>query len=297
MRKDGTPVFIAEVSSNHAQDLGRCLAFVDAAADCGADAVKFQLFRIDQMFAPEILARSAKHRMRAAWELPLAFLPDIADRARQRGIQFMCTPFYLDAVGQLLPHVDAFKIASYELLWDDLLRACGRTGKPVILSTGMADLSEITHAADTLAQMGARNVTLLHTVSAYPTPVADANLNAMATIARATGLPCGWSDHTVSPAVIYRAAFTHRAPAIEFHLDLDTTGAEYAAGHCWLPEQIAPVIATIRAGACADGDGRKLVAPSEQSDRVWRADPSDGLRPFIAERARWVQQSFGHAAE
>jgi N-acetylneuraminate synthase len=297
MRTDGTPFFIAEVSSNHAQDLGRCLAFVDAAAACGADAVKFQLFRVDQMFAPEILARSPKHQQRAAWELPLAFLPEIAGRARARGVQFMCTPFYLDAVAQLSPYVDAFKIASYELLWDDLLRACGRSGLPVVLSTGMADLSEITHATDLLSQTGARRITLLHTVSAYPTPAEDANLKAMATISRATGLPCGWSDHTVSPAVIYRAALSHQAPMIEFHLDLDKTGAEYAAGHCWLPEQITPVIATIRAGVRADGDSRKLVAPSERGDREWRADPSDGLRPFKSVRARWAQQSFGQAAE
>jgi N-acetylneuraminate synthase len=183
------------------------------------------------------------------------------------------------------------------LLWDALLQACARSGRPVILSTGMADLSEITHAADVLAGAGARDVTLLHTVSAYPTPPEDANLNAMAAISRATGLPCGWSDHTVSPAVIYRAALTHRAPAIEFHLDLDKTGAEYAAGHCWLPEQIAPVIATIRAGVRADGQPRKLVAASEAGDRIWRADPSDGLRPFKSERARWAQQAFGQAAE
>jgi N-acetylneuraminate synthase len=110
-------------------------------------------------------------------------------------------------------------------------------------------------------------------------------------------LPCGWSDHTVSSGVILRAAYTFNAPAIEFHLDLDETGAEYAAGHCWLPEQIGPVISTIREGARADGDGRKVASPSEESDRVWRADPSDGLRPFKSERAKWAQLPTGQAAE
>src|ERR1700744_6074924 len=105
--------FIAEVSSNHAQDLGRSLAFVDAAADCGCDAVKFQLFRVAELFAPEILAKSAKHRARIAWELPVAHLAPLAERAKQRGIQFSCTPFYLAAVSELDPFVDFFKIASY----------------------------------------------------------------------------------------------------------------------------------------------------------------------------------------
>jgi N-acetylneuraminate synthase len=297
MRQDGTPYFIAEVSSNHAQDLDRCLAFVDAAAACGADAVKFQLFRIADMFAPEILARSAKHRARTAWELPVAFLAPIAERAQLRGVDFLCTPFHLEAVDALRPYVQGYKIASYELLWDGLLEACARTGMPVILSTGMADLSEITHAADTLRGAGARDITLLHTVSAYPTPPEQANLRAMATISRATGLPCGWSDHTVAPCVIYRAALTYAAPMIEFHLDLDETGAEYAAGHCWLPGQIKPVIATIRQAARADGDGRKFAVPAEASDRAWRADPSDGLRPLLAERAAWRSRPLDQAAE
>ena len=103
---------------------GRALAFVDAAADAGCDAVKFQLFKIDRMFAPEILARSAKHRARAQWELPRAHLAPLAEHCARRGIQFSCTPFYLEAVAELLPFVDFYKIASYELLVTPLLEAC-----------------------------------------------------------------------------------------------------------------------------------------------------------------------------
>ncbi len=297
MRRDGSPYFIAEVSSNHAQDLERCLRFVDAAADAGCDAVKFQLFKISEMFAPEILSRSAKHRARQAWELPVTFLPLIHARALARGVDFICTPFYLDAVGELAPYVSAFKIASYELLWDDLLCHCARSGRPVILSTGMATLSEITHAADVLRDAGARETTLLHTVSAYPTPILQCNLKAMLTIARATGLPCGWSDHTVSPSVILRAALHFQAPVIEFHLDLDGEGAEYAAGHCWLPEQIGPVISLIREGIAADGDARKIAADAELADREWRADPSDGLRPLMRIRDEWRSMPSSSAAE
>lgn len=275
-----TPLFIAEASSNHGRDLSRAKAFVDAAADAGCDAVKFQLFKIDRMFAPEILARSPKHRARSDWELPLSHLPPLAEHCLARKIQFSCTPFYLEAVAELAPFVDFYKVASYELLVTDLLKACARTGKPVVLSTGMATLDEIMAASHCLRDAGARDITLLHCVSAYPTPAAEANLSAIDNIRTATGLPVGWSDHTRRPAVIERAVHHWNARAVEFHLDLDGKGAEYAAGHCWLPEEIAPVIARIRESLVADGSGFKGPQPSELSDREWRADPEDGMRPL-----------------
>jgi sialic acid synthase SpsE len=274
------PVFIAEASSNHGRDLSRAKAFVDAAADAGCDAVKFQLFKIDRMFAPEILAQSPKHRARAKWELPLSHLPRLAEHCSARKIQFSCTPFYLEAVAELAPFVDFYKVASYELLVADLLKACARTGKPVVLSTGMATLDEIMAASRCLRDAGARDVTLLHCVSAYPTPAREANLSAIETIRTATGLPVGWSDHTRRPAVIERAVHHWGAQVVEFHLDLDGQGAEYAAGHCWLPEEIAPVIARLRESLVADGSGFKGPQPSEISDREWRADPADGMRPL-----------------
>ena len=274
------PLFIAEASSNHGRDLARALAFVDAAADAGCDAVKFQLFKIDRMFAPEILRQSPKHRARAEWELPLSHLAPISEHCSARKIQFSCTPFYLEAVEELAPYVDFLKVASYELLVTDLLEACAATAKPIVLSTGMATMDEIIGAAATLNNAGATDITLLHCVSAYPTPASQANLSAIAAIREATGLKVGWSDHTRRPAVIERAAHHWNAAAIEFHLDLDGQGAEYAAGHCWLPHEIAPVIARIRESRVADGSGFKGPQPSELSDRDWRADPSDGMRPL-----------------
>ena len=280
--------FIAEVSSNHAQDLGRSLAFVDAAAECGFDAVKFQLFRVTELFAPEILAKSPQHSKRVAWELPLAHLEPIANRCREKNIEFSCTPFYLEAVRQLEPYVAFYKVASYELLWSDLLKACAATGKPVIISTGMAIMPEIEAAVATLEQAGATDVTVLHCVSAYPSPPEQSNLSAMDAIRKATGARTGWSDHSRSPAVIERAVHHWNASAIELHLDLDGTGEEYHTGHCWLPEEIAPVIARIRQAFAADGNGFKEPVPAELPDREWRADPSDGLRPFKHVRKTWV---------
>jgi N-acetylneuraminate synthase len=139
-----------------------------------------------------------------------------------------------------------------------------------------------------LKEAGARDVTLLHCVSAYPTPADQANLSAIAAIRDATGCATGWSDQTRNPAVIERAVHHWGAAAVEFHLDLDGTGAEYAAGHCWLPGEIAPVIARIRESFKADGNGFKEPQPSEQADRDWRADPADGMRPLRAIREGWA---------
>ncbi|HKK13417.1 MAG TPA: N-acetylneuraminate synthase family protein [Gammaproteobacteria bacterium] len=275
------PLFIAEVSSNHHRDLERCFEFIDAAAGIGCGAVKFQLFRIDELFAPEILARSEAHRRRVDWELPAAFLPQLAARCRQRGVQFSCTPFYLEAVAELEPFVDFYKIASYELLWNDLLQACAATGKPLVLSTGMATLEEVRGAVEVVRAAGGRDLTLLHCVSGYPTPPDQCNLAALDTLRHECGCPVGWSDHSVQPGVIARAVNRWDAQMIEFHLDLDGQGEEYGAGHCWLPGEMARVIAELRAGDAADGTGEKAPVPCELPDRDWRADPVDGLRPFL----------------
>ena len=271
--------FIAEVSSNHSRDINRCLDFIDCAADIGCDSVKFQLFKIDKLFAPEILEKSEKHRMRKQWELPLDFLPILAERCNKKGIQFSCTPFYLEAVKELEQYVDFYKIASYELLWDDLLIACALTGKPVIISTGMANLDEIKHAVKTLRNNNCEP-TVLHCTSAYPTPYKEANLSAIETIRDSIGCEVGWSDHTVNPGVIHRAIHKWNAKVVEFHLDLEGKGEEFESGHCWLPDQIGSVIKQVRHAEGADGDGIKEPVPSEMSDRLWRTDPSDGLRPF-----------------
>ncbi len=278
------PTFVAEVSSNHHRDLNRCLAFVDTSARIGCQAVKFQLFKIRELFAKEILDKSELHRRREQWELPVEFLPALAQRCRERGVLFSCTPFYLKAVEELRPHVAFYKVASYELMWRELLEACAATGKPVVLSTGMATMDEIASAVSTLRRAGCEKPTLLHCISGYPTPPAECNLAAIETLRTTFDCPVGWSDHSVRPSVVSRAVHRFGAGMIEFHLDLDGEGEEFKAGHCWLPEPMAQVIAQVREGLAADGSGEKVPAPSELPDRSWRADPSDGLRPLLATR-------------
>jgi N-acetylneuraminate synthase len=272
--------FIAEVSSNHSSDLERCKDFIDAASDVGCDAVKFQLFKVNQLFSKEVLENSKAHRDREQWELPEDYIPLLYEHCKERNIQFSCTPFYLEAVDLLEKYVDFFKIASYELLWDSLIERCSKTTKPLIISTGMANISEILHAKDVSNRNNCEDLTFLHCNSAYPTPYKDANLSAIQTIREETGCKTGWSDHTVCPSIIHRVIHKWNASTIEFHLDLDKKGDEYSAGHCWLPNEIERVIKEVREGIAADGHGKKESSASEIADRDWRADPSDGLRPL-----------------
>ena len=284
---NAAPFFIAEVSSNHAQDLGRCLQFIEAAAKIGCQAVKFQLFKIDELFAPEILQNSAEHRERKKWELPIEFLPKLAAACKSANLQFSCTPFYLDAVQELEPYVDFYKIASYELLWDDMIRRCALTDKPLVLSTGMSTLEEVGYAVSVYREAGGKDLTLLHCVSGYPAPADSCNLAGIDTMRQAFSCDVGWSDHSRDPAVVYSAVFRHGATMVEFHLDLDETGAEYKTGHCWLPEEMASVINGVSRASLAEGNGEKAPTPAEIDDRPWRADPSDGLRPTLEVRSQW----------
>lgn len=277
--------FISEVSSNHSADLARSLAFIEASKFIGCDAVKFQLFKIDQLFAPEILLKSDKHKKRKEWELPLVFLPELSRHTHELGMDFSCTPFYIKAVEELEPYVDFYKIASYEMVWDDLISECARTGKDLVLSTGMATLEEVQHAVEVFRKNSSAKLTLLHAISGYPTPVSQANLKAIETLRNEFGCEVGLSDHSVSPGVLFRAIHRWQSSMIEFHLDLDGQGEEFATGHCWLPEQIKFVIDEVKSGFLADGLGVKEPMPSEEADRLWRADPSDGLRPFKQIRA------------
>lgn len=274
------PRLISEVSSNHLGDLNRCKEFIKISKDVGCWAVKFQLFKIDNLFAPEILSKSEKHRARVAWELPTTFLPELANFTHDLGMKFSCTPFDLQAVADLQPFVDFYKIASYEMIWDDLIIECAKTKKDLVMSTGMATLEEIEHAQAVFKRHSDAKLTLLHAVSGYPTPYKEANLAAIKTLKDKFSCDVGLSDHSRSQAVVLRAIQKWNASVVELHLDIDSKGAEFSSGHCWLPAEIKQLVSILKQGLEADGTGEKKPMRSEMHDRQWRADPSDGLRPL-----------------
>lgn len=275
--------FVAEIGSNHNGELHVAHALVDAAAGCGCDAVKFQYFKAEALFAPGFTARVQPER-----QVPLDWLPLLAAHAHARGLQFGVSVFDRAGAVEAAEHCDFLKVASYSVLDIELLRTVRRLGTPVILATGMATPDEIADALRAVCGhlLGAPSVTLLHCVSGYPAPADQANLRAIETLRRSftkvTGV--GWSDHTASPAVVTRAVVRWEAVVVECHLDLDVpVGAEGL--HCWLPSGLAPVIAATRGDASAmDGSGTKAPQTCELYEVQWRADPADGLRPMRARR-------------
>jgi len=272
--------FISEISSNHNGSLSRSLKMIKLSSSLGFDIVKFQLFRINKLFSKEILNKSKNHRSRKKWELNEKFIPILAKECRKNNIKFCVTPFYLEAVDIIRPYVDYIKIASYELLWKELLIKCAKTKKPIIISTGMANIKEVLNAIGILKKNGAKKIIILHCVSNYPAKIESLNLSAINTIRRKTKLSTGWSDHSNDPLVILTAVEKWKASYIEMHIDIEGKGYEFTSGHCWLPDKAKSLIYFIKNKKVIDGNGVKKPSKSELKERKFRADPIDGLRPI-----------------
>ncbi len=284
--------FIAEISSNHNRNLRRTLKIIDSAKNSGFNSVKFQLFKIEELFAKEILDNSTEHKKRSKWELPKEFIPKISSHCKMRNIKFGCTPFYIQAVDYLKKYVDFFKISSYEILWKELLIKCIKTNKPVIISTGMATMKEVSQTIKFVKKFKNKKITILHCVSSYPAKYKYVNLSVIGMLREKFNINVGWSDHTVNSNVITRAIYKWNVRDIELHYDLDRKGYEFGNGHCWLPKQASELIKNINEGLLSDGKNLKRPTKPEMQDRLWRTDPSDGLRPFIKIRKKWLKKRF-----
>lgn len=225
------PFLIAEAGVNHNGDLGRALAMVDAAADAGADAVKFQSFRTDALAsrhagaAPYQRAACQVEDQRALLrrlELTPEMHAAIIERCRVRGIEFLSTPFDLGSLEFLAgtKALKRLKLGSGEVTNGPLLLAAARTGLPLILSTGMATLEEIAEAVEAARGAGATEIVVLHCTAAYPAPPEEANLATIAEIARRFDVIAGLSDHTLG-TVVPGIAIALGADVIEKHFTLD----------------------------------------------------------------------------
>lgn len=289
------PFVIAEAGVNHNGSLEVALALVDAAAAAGADAVKFQTFRAEGVVtrsAPKAeyqerapVRESSQLEMLRKLELDEGAHRALVARCQERNIEFMSTPFDLPSV-ELLSRlgVGRFKVPSGEVSNPLLLRAVARTGKPLIVSTGMATLADVEWALETIAaelvpEQGRRaywtekghttlrdRVTLLHCTTEYPAPPESVNLRAMQTMRTAFGLPVGYSDHTEGAAISVAAAALG-ATVIEKHFTLDRTmpGPDHAAS--LEAAELAAFVQAIRAVGLALGDGRKVPHAAEIANR------------------------------
>ena len=263
------PLFvIAELGLNHGGSVARALALVDAAAAAGAAAVKLQTLFADELVAASCpaLAHVSSESLRdlfRGFELDEPAHRAIAARARERGLAFMATPFSERAVDLLnRVGVDAFKIASGDLTWDRLIARTAASGKPLVISTGMASMGEVSHAVVVARQAGATNLALLHCVSAYPVPRGHENLRAVGSLAAAFDVPVGLSDHG-DDAFAVPMAIALGASLYERHLVLGAGDGSIDAAVSSTPEQLSALIDAAARARAAMGSGRKTCLPVE----------------------------------
>jgi N,N'-diacetyllegionaminate synthase len=270
----GAPCFlIAEAGSNHNGSLEQAHALIDAAAEAGACAVKFQTFSAKRLYprsagTSDYLgdARSI-YDIIASLETPSEWWPGLSARAHRLGLAFLSSPFHEEAVALLDPYVDAFKIASYEMTHVPLLREVARTGKPVIMSTGASTLDEVERAVAAVRDAGCRSLVVLQCTASYPSPLASINVRALVTMRDALGVPTGLSDHSSEPAIAPMAAAALGASVIEKHYTLSRRlpGPDHA--FAIEPAGLAELVRGVRAIEQSLGTGEKIVQPVEDELR------------------------------
>jgi N-acetylneuraminate synthase len=316
---------VAEAGVNHDGSLDDALTLVDVAADAGADAVKFQTFRADAL----VTRRAEKAAYQVAntgqdggqadmlrrLELSEEAHRRIAERCSARGIAFMSTAFDMEGLALLdRMGVPAIKIPSGDLTWGPMLLAAARTGRPLFVSTGMADLEEVRRALGVIAfgltRTGdpagladcdaafaspegrtavADRVTLLQCTTQYPAPASAVNLRAMTTMAAEFGVPVGYSDHTLGIAVA-TAAVALGARVIEKHFTLgrDRPGPDHAAS--LEPDELAALVRAVREVEAALGAGIKAPSPLELPNRPIARRSLVAARPVRAGEA-WTSDA------
>lgn len=272
-------LIIAEAGVNHNGDLNLAKGLIDAAAGAGADLVKFQTFAADRLATPSAAkadyqtettsASETQHAMLRRLELTRDMHLALIAHCQQRGIGFLSTAFDIASLDLLADlGLERFKIPSGEITNLPYLRHIGAFGKPVILSTGMANLGEIDAALDILETGGTPRecITVLHCNTEYPTPMQDVNLRAMLTIRDAFGVAVGYSDHTQGIEVPI-AAVALGATVIEKHLTLNRSlpGPDHQAS--LEPDEFAAMVLAIRNIEQALGDGIKRPSPSEAKNK------------------------------
>ena len=246
---------IAEAGSNHDGDLDVAHQLVDAAADAGADAVKFQLFTAEELYPATCgvvetpIGMVDFFELLREMELPSDWLPELRDHADARSIDFLCTPFDVDAVRRLDElGMRAMKVASPELTDHALLRAVAATGRSVILSTGMSTLGDIEESVAVLRGAGATELTVLQCVTAYPTPLDQLHLGVIPLFARAFGVRTGLSDHSTDPVLAPSVAVALGGSLIEKHVTMsraEGTGPDHP--FAIEPDELRALVAAVRA--------------------------------------------------
>jgi N,N'-diacetyllegionaminate synthase len=271
---------IAEAGVNHNGDIEKALALVDIAAESGADIVKFQTFKADELVtesAPKAEYQEkndglgeSQYKMLKRLELSPEMHEQIIDHCNLRGIKFLSTGFDIKTVAFLCGlGLPILKIPSGEITNLPYLRYVGSLGRDIIMSTGMATLKEIECAIASLEEAGTSKdkIIVLHCTTEYPAPMDEVNLNAMLTIQKAFGVKVGYSDHTAGIEVAM-AAVALGAQVIEKHFTLDKAlpGPDHLSSLG--PEELVKLVKGIRNIELAIGDGIKIPSESEKKNML-----------------------------
>jgi len=278
----GRPCYlIAEIGSNHNGDYETAVRLIRECARAGADAVKFQDFSREDLFIP-LLPRDStpdwqekQTLLSRRWDMLPGYTakpewwPGLSAMAREEGVDFLCSPFSLVSVTRLQQlDLPAWKIASGDVTWLELIQQAGKTGKPLIISTGASDLGEVADALDAARSAGCREVVLLHCVSNYPPRWEDASLRAIPVLSERFGVPCGLSDHSPG-SVLPVAALLLGCCLIEKHvtLDRDQTGLDHHFAMT-IPE-FAQLVRDVRHAEQALAGEQKHWVEAEEEERYW----------------------------
>jgi pseudaminic acid synthase len=302
------PYVVAELSANHGGSLPRALAVMEAAKAAGADAIKLQTYTADTMTidhdGPEFRIKGGLWDGRRLYELyeeaytPWEWHEALFAKGRELGIPVFSTPFdgsavdFLETLGP-----PAYKIASFELLDIPLVQRVASTGKPVVMSTGMASPEEITESVEAFRAAGGRDLVLLHCVSGYPTPVEQSNLRRIPELAADFGCPIGLSDHTLGVEVAI-ASVALGACLIEKHFTLSRTGGGPDSAFSLEPDELCALVRGTKAASEALGTGAPARAEVEKGSMVFRRSvyavrDIEAGEEFTSENIRVIRPGFG----
>ena len=271
-------LIIAEAGVNHNGSLKIAKQLIDAACEAGVDFVKFQTFKAETLVT-RMAGKAAYQKTLTEFdesqfemirnlELSRSAHIELIKYCKDKGIQFLSTAFDIDSIDLLEEfNIPLYKIPSGEITNLPYLRHVGSKGRPIIMSTGMANLVEIKDALNVLIEAGAKReaITVLHCNTEYPTPMKDVNLNAMLTIGKELNIDIGYSDHTLGIEIPI-AAVAMGANVIEKHFTLDRRmpGPDHNAS--LEPHELKAMVTAIRKVELALGDGVKQPSPSEQKN-------------------------------
>jgi pseudaminic acid synthase len=306
----GRPVYvIAEMSANHNQDFDQAVKIIQAANACGVDAIKLQTYTADTMtiasdrpefrVGPGTLWEGQRlHDLYTQASTPWEWQARLQRVAHDLGLDFFSTAFDAAAVDFLEElRVPVHKIASFEIVDLPLIRRMARTGKPLIISTGMSRLEEIEEAVATARAAGAVQIALLKCTSAYPAAPEDMNLNTIPHLARTFQVPVGLSDHTMGTTVPV-AAVALGACIVEKHFTLSRAIPGPDSAFSLEPGELAEMVRSIRIAEAALGTVRYGSGDKEEKSKVFRRslfvvrDVKAG-EPFTADNVRAIRPGFG----